>query len=88
MRILRGRERQARREHAVGVEAWIDVLELLASHAYALYLPAGSVAMEVSSHINRIATPSFIFFGISVVFVPEGNVPTVPDLMPWVRLKD
>jgi putative MATE family efflux protein len=43
------------------------VLELFASHAYALFLPAGSAAMEVSTHINRIATPSFIFFGITLV---------------------
>jgi putative MATE family efflux protein len=43
------------------------VLELLASHAYALFLPAGSAAMEASIHINRIATPSFIFFGITLV---------------------
>ncbi len=43
------------------------LLELFASHAYALFLPAGSAAMEASTHINRIATPSFIFFGITLV---------------------
>src|SRR5206468_10310458 len=36
-------------------------LELFASHAYALFLPDGSAAMEAATHINRIVTPSFIF---------------------------
>jgi len=45
----------------------ILVLELFGSHAYSLFLPAGSPAMEVSTHINRIATPSFIFFGVTLV---------------------
>ena len=45
----------------------ITVLEVLAQHAYALFLPAGSPAMEVSTHINRIATPSLVFFGITMV---------------------
>jgi putative MATE family efflux protein len=43
------------------------LLELFASHAYALFLPAGSAAMEASTHINRIVTPSFVFFGITMV---------------------
>ncbi len=45
----------------------ILILEVLAEHAYSLFLPAGSAAMEVSTHINRIATPSFMFFGITMV---------------------
>ena len=45
----------------------ILVLEVSATHAYALFLPIGSAAMEVSTHINRIATPSFVFFGITLV---------------------
>jgi putative MATE family efflux protein len=45
----------------------ILVLELFAEHAYALFLPQGSVAMEAAAHINRIATPSFVFFGITMV---------------------
>jgi Na+-driven multidrug efflux pump len=43
------------------------VLELFASHAYALFLPPASAAMEASIHINRIVTPSFMFFGITLV---------------------
>jgi putative MATE family efflux protein len=43
------------------------LLELFASHAYALFLPMGSAAMQASTHINRIATPSFVFFGITLV---------------------
>jgi putative MATE family efflux protein len=45
----------------------IAVLEILNTRAYALFLPAGSAAMEASIHINRIATPSFVFFGITLV---------------------
>jgi putative MATE family efflux protein len=45
----------------------ILILEGFAQHAYALFLPMGSAAMEVSTHINRIATPSYIFFGITMV---------------------
>ena len=45
----------------------ILLLELIGEHAYALYLPEGSVAMEAASHINRIATPSFIFFGVTLI---------------------
>jgi Na+-driven multidrug efflux pump len=43
------------------------LLELFGSHAYALFLPAGSPAMEAAAHINRIATPSFLFFGVTLV---------------------
>ncbi|MFL6604533.1 MAG: MATE family efflux transporter [Steroidobacteraceae bacterium] len=43
------------------------VLELFASHAYALFLPPASAAMQASIHINRIVTPSFMFFGITLV---------------------
>jgi putative MATE family efflux protein len=47
--------------------ALVLVLQLFGSHAYALFLPVGSAAMEASTHINRIATPSFLFFGITMV---------------------
>jgi putative MATE family efflux protein len=43
------------------------VLELLNTHAYSLFLPSGSEAMRVAVHINRIASGSWIFFGISIV---------------------
>jgi Na+-driven multidrug efflux pump len=33
---------------------------------FALFLPAGSAALAIGSHMNRIVTPSFIFFGVSV----------------------
>jgi len=45
----------------------IALLELLDAHAYALFLQAGSPAMATAHHINRIATPSFVFFGVSLV---------------------
>jgi putative MATE family efflux protein len=42
------------------------VLELLDTRVYELFLPRGSAALAIASHMNRIVTPSFIFFGISV----------------------
>jgi putative MATE family efflux protein len=44
----------------------VAVLELLDTRAYALFLPADSAALAIASRLNRIATGSFIFFGISV----------------------
>jgi putative MATE family efflux protein len=46
--------------------AIVLVLELLDTWVYELFLPRGSAALAVASHMNRIVTPSFIFFGISV----------------------
>jgi Na+-driven multidrug efflux pump len=43
------------------------LLELLDHSAYSLFLPDGSAAMRAATGINRIATPSYIFFGISMV---------------------
>ena len=43
-------------------------IELLDTHIFGLFLPAGSNALHIASHLNRIVTPSFIFFGISVAF--------------------
>jgi len=42
------------------------VLELADTRLYELFLPRGSAALAIASHMNRIVTPSFIFFGISV----------------------
>ena len=41
-------------------------MELLDRHAFGLFLPAGSPAFAIATHLNRIVTGSFIFFGISV----------------------
>jgi putative MATE family efflux protein len=41
-------------------------IELLDQRIFALFLPAASAALTVASHMNRIVTPSFIFFGVSV----------------------
>jgi putative MATE family efflux protein len=41
-------------------------IELLNRHIFGLFLPAGSLALAISSHMNRIVTGSFIFFGVSV----------------------
>jgi putative MATE family efflux protein len=45
----------------------ILLLEVLDTRSYELFLPVGSDALRAATHINRIATPSFVFFGISMV---------------------
>ncbi|HEY3785741.1 MAG TPA: MATE family efflux transporter [Steroidobacteraceae bacterium] len=45
----------------------ILVLELLNTRAFSLFLADTSQAMQAANHLNRIATPSFLFFGISMV---------------------
>jgi len=42
------------------------LIELLDTRIFGLFLPAGSTALHIASHLNRIVTGSFIFFGISV----------------------
>ena len=44
----------------------VILIELLDAHIFGLFLPGGSHALEIASHLNRIVTPSFTFFGISV----------------------
>src|SRR5215475_13499095 len=41
-------------------------IELLNTWVFALFLPADSNALAIASHMNRIVTPSFILFGISL----------------------
>jgi len=41
-------------------------IELLDTYVFGLFLPAGSNALTIASHMNRIVTGSFVFFGISV----------------------
>ena len=43
------------------------LIELFNKHALGLFLPPGSEALNVGSHINRLVTWSFIFFGVSMV---------------------
>jgi Na+-driven multidrug efflux pump len=44
----------------------VIAIELLDRYVFGLFLPAASNALTIASHMNRIVTPSFIFFGISV----------------------
>ncbi|HTD12136.1 MAG TPA: MATE family efflux transporter [Steroidobacteraceae bacterium] len=44
----------------------VVLIELLDVQVFGLFLPAGSAALAIASHMNRIVTSSFIFFGISV----------------------
>ncbi|MDE2137414.1 MAG: MATE family efflux transporter [Gammaproteobacteria bacterium] len=41
-------------------------MELLDTHLFALFMPAGSAALVIASHLNHVVTPSFVFFGASV----------------------
>jgi Na+-driven multidrug efflux pump len=41
-------------------------IELLNNYVFGLFLPAGSSALAIASHMNRIVTGSFVFFGVSV----------------------
>jgi putative MATE family efflux protein len=41
-------------------------IELLDTRVFGLFLPAGSAALAVATHLNRIVTGSFVFYGISV----------------------
>ncbi|HYL03943.1 MAG TPA: MATE family efflux transporter [Steroidobacteraceae bacterium] len=44
----------------------VAAVELLDTRVFALFLPAGSAALAIGSHLNRIVTGSFVFFGVSV----------------------
>jgi Na+-driven multidrug efflux pump len=41
-------------------------IEALNTWVFGLFLPPASNALAIASHMNRIVTPSFIFFGISL----------------------
>jgi putative MATE family efflux protein len=41
-------------------------IEVLDTRIFSLFLPAGSDALAIASHMNRIVTGSYVFFGISV----------------------
>ncbi|MBV8403690.1 MAG: MATE family efflux transporter [Gammaproteobacteria bacterium] len=42
------------------------LIEGLNTWVFGLFLPGGSAALAIASHMNRIVTPSWIFFGISL----------------------
>lgn len=44
----------------------VAVIELLDTHAFALFLP-GAQALHIGSHINRLVTWSYVFFGVTMV---------------------
>jgi putative MATE family efflux protein len=41
-------------------------MELLDRELFSIFLPAGSSALVFASHLNRVVTPSFVFFGVAV----------------------
>jgi putative MATE family efflux protein len=45
----------------------VILIEILDQHAFGLFLPPAADALQVASHMNRIVTWSFVFFGVSMV---------------------
>jgi putative MATE family efflux protein len=45
----------------------IVAIELLNTRVFGLFLPPGSAALGVATHLNRIATPSYLFFAIAMI---------------------
>ena len=45
----------------------VMLIEILDKHAMGLFLPPAADALQIASHMNRIVTWSFIFFGFSMV---------------------
>jgi Na+-driven multidrug efflux pump len=43
------------------------VIQILDQHAFGLFLPAGSEALRIALHLNKIVAGSFIFFGVTVL---------------------
>jgi putative MATE family efflux protein len=44
----------------------VAAIELLNTHVFGLFLPAGSASLAIATHLNRVVTGSFVFFGIAV----------------------
>jgi putative MATE family efflux protein len=42
-------------------------IEILDTHAFRLFLPEGSEALHLATHLNRVVTWSLVFFGVSMV---------------------
>jgi putative MATE family efflux protein len=45
----------------------VVIIELIDTHAFQLFLPAGSEALRIATHLNHIVTWSYLFFGVSMV---------------------
>jgi putative MATE family efflux protein len=45
----------------------VILLEALDTRLFSLFLPAGVDALQIASHINRVATGSWVFLGITLV---------------------
>lgn len=43
------------------------IIELLDRTAFQVFLPAGSEALKIATHLNHIVTWSFVFFGVTMV---------------------
>jgi len=61
----------------------VVLIELLNTRALGLFLPAGSAALGIAVHLNRIGAWSFVFFGISLVLfgVVRANGAVVAPLL-------
>lgn len=45
----------------------VILIEVLNTRLFSLFLPSGVDAQQIASHVNRVATGSWVFFGITLV---------------------
>ena len=43
------------------------LIEILDTRAFQIFLPTGSVALQIAAHLNHIVTWSYVFFGVTMV---------------------
>jgi Na+-driven multidrug efflux pump len=53
----------------LGTGCIVLAMEILDTHAFELFVPTGSQALHIASHINRVVTWSCVFFGVSMVLL-------------------
>jgi Na+-driven multidrug efflux pump len=51
----------------LGTGSLLLVIEILDTHAFELFVPTGSQALHIASHLNRVVIWSWVFFGVSTV---------------------
>ena len=47
--------------------AMVLLIELLDTRAFQIFLPPGSVALQIATHLNHIVTWSYVFFGVTMI---------------------
>jgi putative MATE family efflux protein len=52
-----------------GTGSLLLVIEILDTRAFELFLPTGSPALHIASHLNRVVIWAWVFFGVSTVLL-------------------